>query len=363
MAIQSSIENRAARGSRWARRGRSLAAAAGLCLWLAAPAAVAERRGGDDDGEGPCSETAELQARACSHEQRDDYFAARAICTNGDPAERHACFREAQAAQREGLALCREQLESREELCDALGGGRYDPDFAPELFDSDFANPSNPNPYFPLGIGNLWEYAGEGETVRREVLDETKLIEGVTCIVVNDRVEVDGLLVEDTDDWYGLRLDGSVDYCGESVRDFEFTEGDRPFEAELVEIAGSFKAGRDGALAGTQMPGTPIAGTTHRQEWAPGNAEDAALIRSTSYRFGADAELDAFVPQALAELLCAAGDCVVTDEFSPLEPGAIGRKYYARGIGFFLEVKPDSGAAVQLVECNLDARCAQLPQP
>ena len=39
---------------------------------------------------------------------------------------------------------------------------------------------------------------------------------------------------------------------------------------------------------------------------------------STSYGFGSDPQLDAFVPQALAELLCAAGDCVVTGEFKPL---------------------------------------------
>jgi hypothetical protein len=39
------------------------------------------------------------------------------------------------------------------------------------------------------------------------------------------------------------------------------------------------------------------------------------------------------------------------------------RKYYAAGIGFFLEVKPDTGEVVQLVGCNYDPRCARLPQP
>ncbi len=339
--------------------GFSAAVTFGLAFGIGPVAALAE---GEDD-EGPCTQVAALQAQACSHEVRDDDFTARAICTNAEEDEQRECIREARSNRREGLELCEEQLDSREDLCDALGDERYDSNFDPALFASDFAHPSVVNPYFPLGIGNLWDYAGAGETIRREVLDKTKRIEGVTCVVVNDRVEIDGLLHEDTDDWYGQRLDGTVDYCGESVRDFEFIEGDQPLEAELVDIAGSFKAGKDGAQAGTQMPGTPVAGTTHRQEWAPGNAEDAASIRSTTYAYGADAELDAFVPQGLAELLCAAGDCIVTDEFSPIEPAAIGRKYYARGIGFFLEVKPASGVAVQLEGCNFDSRCALLPQP
>jgi hypothetical protein len=57
------------------------------------------------------------------------------------------------------------------------------------------------------------------------------------------------------------------------------------------------------------------------------------------------------------------GDCVVTRNFSLLEPGVIERKYYARGIGVFLEVKPGSGEVVQLTGCNFDDRCASLPAP
>ncbi|MGH9461894.1 MAG: hypothetical protein ACRD1X_11790, partial [Vicinamibacteria bacterium] len=69
-----------------------------------------------------------------------------------------------------------------------------------------------------------------------------------------------------------------------------------------------------------------------------------------------------FVPQALADLLCA-NDCVVTAEFTPIEPGVLQRKYYAQGIGLFLEVDPESGEINQLVDCNFDTRCAMLPAP
>jgi len=68
------------------------------------------------------------------------------------------------------------------------------------------------------------------------------------------------------------------------------------------------------------------------------------------------------VPQALADLLCN-DDCVVTHDFSPLEPDASERKYFAPGIGLFLEVDEESGDIVQLVDCNFDAVCGTLPAP
>ncbi len=195
------------------------------------------------------------------------------------------------------------------------------------------------------------------------MLDATKSIEGVTCIVVHDRVEVEGVVVEDTDDWFGQRKNGTVDYCGESSRSFELFAGDDPQEPELNSIDGSWKTGVDGALPGTLFLGAPVVGRVYRQEWSPGNAEDAARVISTNYGFGNDAELDAFVPKALAQLLCAGNKCVVTGEFSPLSPDGFERKYYAAGIGVFLEVHPDSGEITQLVDCNFDARCNSLPQP
>ncbi|MGH2397843.1 MAG: hypothetical protein ACRDFW_12875, partial [bacterium] len=78
----------------------------------------------------------------------------------------------------------------------------------------------------PLTIGYRWDYAGSLETNTIVALDETKLIEGVTCIVLNDKRYEDGLLVEDTDDWYGQRKNGTVDFCGEAVSNFETFPGD-----------------------------------------------------------------------------------------------------------------------------------------
>lgn len=85
----------------------------------------------------------------------------------------------------------------------------------------------------------------------------------------------------------------AIFYCGEEVKDYETFEGDEPQIPELVAIDGPFKAGRDGALPGTQFLAAPSVGAVYRQEWSPNNAEDAARVLSTSYGFGSDPELDA----------------------------------------------------------------------
>jgi hypothetical protein len=311
---------------------------------------------------GVCSNTATLQFKACKAEVQDDNLGARAICLNtADDEEREECVAEASEARSEETAVCGEQRAARLDLRDAIGEGPYDPDFDPDQFE-DPRNPALLNSHLPLAVGNTWTHEGGGETVVVEVLDETKHIEGVDCLVVRDRVFEDGELVEDTDDWFALAKNGDVWYCGEEVKDFEFFEGDDPGVPELVSIDGSFKAGRDGDKPGTLILAAPNVGDTYRQEWSAGNAEDAARVVSTSYGYGNDPELDAFVPQALVELLCD-DDCWVTAEFTPIEPDAFEHKYYAPGIGRFLEVKPDSGDVVQLVDCNFDARCAALPTP
>jgi hypothetical protein len=333
---------------------RGVALALGLVLAAAPVPAVAKARA--------CTQTASAQLAACKSEVKDDSSTARAVCLNeADEAARAACFDEAKTEQQEAAEECRDQRSARRDLCAALGEDPYDPSFDPADFDVDFANAGNP--FFPLEIGNRWVYQEEDATVTVEVLPETKLIEGVTCVVVRDVEEEAGVVVEQTDDWFAERLDGTIDYCGEISQNLELFPGDDPAEPELVDVDGSWKAGRDGAKPGTLFLGTPEVGRVYRQEWAPGDAEDAARVVSTSYAFGANAELDAGVPQALAELLCAAGDCVVTEDFTPIEPDALERKYYARGVGLFAEVDVESGDAVQLVECNVDPVCGSLPTP
>jgi hypothetical protein len=311
-----------------------------------------------------CTSTANAQLGACRGETVDEYSTATGICINeSNSADRARCNREAAAARDEKSQLCEEQFAARKVVCARVGEGRYDPDFDEQNFVSDFSHPGISNPYLPLAIGNTWDYASQTETDHIEVLSDTKLIDDVTCLVVRDQVSEDGTIKEDTDDWFALdRRTADVWYCGEEVKDYEIFAGDDPQVPELVAIDGSFKVDRDGAKAGIFVPAAPVRGQFFRQEFSLGNAEDVVDVLETQYVYGKRPELDQLVPKALANHLCGAG-CVVTGESTPIEPDSFARKYYARGIGVFLETVPATGEVNRLVDCNFDARCASLPKP
>ncbi|MGH9368668.1 MAG: hypothetical protein ACRD3M_13450, partial [Thermoanaerobaculia bacterium] len=148
----------------------------------------------------------------------------------------------------------------------------------------------------------------------------------------------------------------------EEVKDFESFDGDDPRRPELVSIDGSFKAGVDRDKAGIIFLASPNPGDVYLEEFSLGNAEDVTQILSTTYAYGNDTELDRFVPEKLAKSLCS-GDCVVTKNFSLLEPGIFARKYFAPGIGFFLEVNPDTGEVLALEACNFEPCLSKLPTP
>lgn len=334
-----------------------------LSMACAAHLGCANDNSSDENPTGKhCSATADAIFSSCGFDVQSEFFKAVAICINiSDEADRGECEVDAKASRKEGNEACREQLAGRRDVCQLVGEGRYDPDFDPADFDTDFTTPTRPNLYFPIVIGNRWSFSGGAETNSVEILNETKLIEGLTCVVAQDRVFHKRNLVEDTDDWYCQAKNGNVHYLGEEVKNFESFTGDVPLLPELVNIDGSFKHGREGDKGGLIFSGDPKAGDVYIEEFSLGNAEDVTEILSTTYGFGSDAALDASVPRALAEQLCA-DDCIVTKNFSLLEPGISARKYYARGVGIFLEIE-STGEVVQLVDCNFDIRCDSLPVP
>jgi len=333
---------------------------AGGTLAIAVAMLVAYAENVEAKRENVCSQTARTLFDACKASVVDDSLVNKAICINiSSPDERRSCFDESRAARAESKQLCKDQRDWRRDTCTSLGEGRYDPDFSPALFD-DPKNPSNPSPYFPLTVGNQWEYRGGVAVDTLEVVNETKLIAGVTCITVRDVVTKSGDLAENTDDWYAAAKDGNTWYFGEEAKDFESFDGDDPRRPELVSIDGSFKAGRNGDKPGIIFLASPAVGDVYVEEFSLGNAEDVTEILATTYRFGDVAELDQGVPQLLADHLCSAGDCVVTKNFSLLEPRIFARKYYARGIGVFLEVESE-GDVIQLTSCNFDPKCVGLP--
>lgn len=292
-----------------------------------------------------CSATAQAQFVACGYEQRDDYFTAQAVCLNvADDEEQRACLAESKANSRESQQLCQEQLDARRDLCALLGEAQYDPDFSPENFVDPLQIGSTiaPNPYWPLVPRTQWIYedAASGQQITVTVTEKTKRIEGVTCIVVNDVVKVNGELIEDTDDWIAQDLQGNVWYCGEEVKDYETFSEDQPAHPELVEIAGSFKVGRDGAKPGILMYAMPTVGQIYRQEFAVGEAEDVAEVintRSNEAVFGFPCD----------------SECIVTRDFSPLDPGVEENKFYKPGVGLILELGVGTAERVELISTSV----------
>jgi len=336
--------------------------------WAAVPLWAASSAAGDanvDDSlvQGKfCSATAEALAKACDNEGLDDYWTGFGICINeSDSKDRTECFADVKATRAEARQQCREQRAARLNLCGSIGESRYDPEFEAQDFDRDFTNLTNRNPYFPLTIGAQWEFRSATQTDKVTVTNATKLIDDVRCIVVRDEVSEHGVVIEGTNDWFAQAKDGNVWYCGEETATFDTFRGDRPMKPELVGIDGSFKAGRDGDKPGIIFLANPTPGQTYIEESSLGNAEDATAVLVVDYAWGKYPKLDELVPRKLAKLLCA-GNCVVTRNFSQLEPGHFERKYYAPGIGVFLETDPESGEVVQLTKCNVDPRCASLPR-
>ncbi len=192
----------------------------------------------------------------------------------------------------------------------------YDPDFDA----ADFVSGAG-NPFMPLVPGTTFIYekaTDEGtEVVVVEVTHDTVEILGVTCIVVHDTESLDGELLEDTFDWFASDEDGNVWYFGEDSTEYE--------DGLPVSTEGSWEAGVDGALPGIVMLGDPQAGDLYREEFLCGEAEDEAIVVSL------DASVD--VPYGSFD------NCLRTENFTRLEPGAHEDKYYAPGVGLVLEVE------------------------
>jgi len=314
---------------------------------LAEAVADIESAGSDEDiamfAVGPCSSAAVSMMQACGIDVMDDIFESTAICTDiADDIDRVDCLADAELDKAENEEECEAVFDARLALCADLNDAAHEPMFG-EDFAVNFVNPLDiggvvpVNPWFPLVTGNRWVYEGDGETIEVEVTDQTKLIDGITCVVATDTASENGVVVEITGDWYAQDLTGNVWYCGEISRNFEVFAGDVPEEPELVDIDGSWKAGRDGSEAGILLPFTPVVGETIRQEVAYGEAEDAITIESLS-------ETEASPGGA-----CVA-NCLMTRDFTPLEPDVAENKFYAPGLGLIVELDPETGDRVELVE-------------
>ena len=148
-------------------------------------------------------------------------------------------------------------------------------------------------------------------------------------------------IIEDTFDWYAQDSEGNVWYMGEIAQNYE--------DGELVDVEGSWKAGRDSAKPGIVMFADPDPEQVHfyRQEFALGNAEDIGALESRG-----EVEVE-ILDDNENVLFSFEDDVLVTRDFTPIEPEVYELKYYAPGIGLVLEENPETGEMVKLVDTNL----------
>ena len=182
------------------------------------------------------------------------------------------------------------------------------------------------NPYFPLPPGATFIYRGEkdGAPTRdvMKVTHQTKVTLGVTTTVVHHLSYEEGILVEDTFDWFAQDKAGNVWYFGEDTKELDE-------KGNVISTEGSWEAGVNGAEPGIVMEANPKKGHQYAQESAPGVAEDMAQV--TGFK----------------DSLCVKYGCfknvLVTREWSPLEPGVFEKKYYAKGVGFIFSEMVQGG--------------------
>ena len=185
------------------------------------------------------------------------------------------------------------------------------------------------NPYWPMQPGTRWIYRGveEGEPPQDIVIVATtstkKLANGITARVVRDTARSKGQIVEDTLDWYAQDSDGNVWYMGEQTAEFE--------TGKVASRAGSWEAGKDGAMPGIMIPARPEVGQKYRQEYKKGDAEDNGQVIATDNLVGVKAG------QYKGAL--------VTIDTSTIEPDVAEFNFYSPNVGPLLALDVSGGAA------------------
>ena len=161
-----------------------------------------------------------------------------------------------------------------------------------------------------------------------EVTSKQVVIMGVTCLEVHDTSTVNGVLTEDTLDWFAQDSAGNVWYFGENSKQYS--------DGLIVGVVGSWTAGVNGAKPGIFILARPQVGDIYRQEFAMGVAEDFARVLG----------LNEYVTVPYGSF----SNAVKTLDSSTLQPTSREHKYYANGIGNVLSIDLATGERTELVQ-------------
>ena len=210
-----------------------------------------------------------------------------------------------------------------------LGGQTQAAPFLPN-FDSATIEPSAAidNTYFPLTDNKLRVFQGEVESdgvLANERFEFTTLGTGPTILGVQtttrrDRAFKDGVLVEDTFDFYAQDTTGNGWYFGEDVTNYRYDEAGNLIGTDSES---AWRAGANGTLPGFILPADLTLGFNYFQESAP---IDEALDQATTIAIGQ------FVSIAFGDY----NNVLKVLETSELIPDLREFKYYAPGQGLIL---------------------------
>jgi hypothetical protein len=207
-----------------------------------------------------------------------------------------------------------------------INAAPFQPTFNPNNFT---AGAAIDNPYFPLPVGTTFKETAtvtdpdSGETGfqidSNTVTNKTINLGGVQARVVHATSVLDGLLIEDTNDYYAQDKSGNVWYLGEDTKAFDYDDNGNLID---TDTSGSWRTGVHGALPGFIMPNAAQqqVGFFYVQEDAPNDeAQDQAQIVSLNVSVTVPAGSFTNVLKSL--------------ETSPQEPGVQEFKFYAKGFG------------------------------
>lgn len=208
-----------------------------------------------------------------------------------------------------------------------------DGSYNPNVSLSNFSDPTNfTNPYWPHEFEKAYileSQTPEGlEKIEKVRIDETKVIMGITCAVIHDRVWLNNILIEETYDWHAQDNEGNLWYFGEKVVNFN------P-DGSFKDNAGSWEAGLNGAKPGIVMLGNPQVGMKYREEYRFNEAEDQAEVVATN--------------EAVNVGFGAFTNCIKTRNWTELDPDAEEFKWYAPKVGIVKVLKITNNQTEELV--------------
>jgi hypothetical protein len=171
--------------------------------------------------------------------------------------------------------------------------------------------PTGNNPYLAIQPGKVLKLAHGNERLTVSILSETKMVDGVTAGVLEEREEKDGQLIEVSRNFFATDPHtGDVYYFGEDVDNYK--------DGKIINHESAWLAGEKGARFGLMIPGKPKVGDKFYQEIAPKVALDRVEIVS--------------VDETVKTPAGTFHHCVHLRETTPLEAD-VSHKYYAPGVG------------------------------